>query len=254
MGWNQNGLRTPEEHLPSTTEVLSVPRELSMDFEIERVRGSWSPHIPEKKPRYWITWGTWNGSRHAVRRRAPGIEVEPVRLGQLGTLNAFIVLRPVHRVQRCLVHKGLRHALIKGSALSLKTFCGESPYLNRDDETRAFVPGTPDCKECLARADAKGQGWVFYYAYPFEDKRVDQKDNRKAKTLAKRKEKLPTAFDRLLLDDPLNPPPKPPKKRMIHPPQDLEEDFEGTHREEKLQARRQSAEHFKQAKKRVHHD
>jgi hypothetical protein len=55
LGWHGPTLRTPfAERLMSDTLVLPIGTKPEIPYEVERVPGSWSPHIPEKNPRYML--------------------------------------------------------------------------------------------------------------------------------------------------------------------------------------------------------
>jgi hypothetical protein len=238
-GWENNDLGLGET-LFSDKEVLRWPfsGDFPAEFEVERLKSRGSPHIPEKKPRYQVSVPSVYG-----RGRAEECE-GPLRLDQVPIGGRFLVLRIVARKQRCFDFKGVRHVILRVSH-SVATLCGRDEYISglRSQRDVYFPEGAhePTCRACL---NIGYEAWIPYIVLPYVHPRWQDKDRKKAKVKVKVHAKQPTAFERILQDDVLNPPPKPKPER---PPPPEDDEFVDT-REAKLASRRETAERFRQAK------
>jgi len=237
VGWEENDL---VETLFSDKEVLRWPfGEFPSEFEVERLK-SRSPHIPEKKPRYQVYVPSAYG-----RARSVECDDGPLRLDQIPIGGRFLVLRPVTRKQRCFEFKGVRHAILRVAHMgSVATLCGQDEYvsgLRAQRDVYFSENNEPTCRACL---NIGSEAWIPYIVLPYVHPRWQDKDRKKAKVKVKVHAKQPTAFERILQDDVLNPPPKPKPER---PPPPEDDEFVDT-RESKLASRRETAERFRQAK------
>jgi hypothetical protein len=196
--------------LHSNTWVLEAGREMvKAPFEVERVHGSWSPHIPEKRPKYRVSWGSGRPTRGEV------ITLEPVRLQVVAMGRDILVPLTANRPQTCLKYKGQLHGVYHNvHGRNPFTYCGENPYLAAGVHTRdLFTFGEPTCKACLTYKSV----WCLYTVFNYEHKDAVLKRERKEKTIEEKRLRLPTAYARIL-DDGLfeNPSYKPVKQRVDH--------------------------------------
>ena len=208
VGWNPiSGKHDHQLSLLSTTLVLDAGNDyVKPPFEIERVSGSWSPHIPEKKPRYRVTWEDY--------RRDTTFETDPMPLANVRVGRDILVVVPALRKQTCLNLNGSRHGIYYNrDARSPRTYCGESPHLPLgSDPTMDFTQmAEPTCKVCLAYKSV----WCLYTVFPYQHKNEVIKRIKKEKTEAEKRLRLPTAYARILDDDLFeNPTYKPVKVRV----------------------------------------
>lgn len=252
VGW---GFRTAEDSkgygfsLSSRTQVLAIQGTLTPPFEIARVPNSRSPHIPEKNPRYRITWG-WE------RRRPFSLEAEPKRLGTVPVGGEILLVLQTKRPQTCIAHKGALHGVYSMADMTAWTYCGETPDLmaTADRPHASFIDPwvkhvEPTCKECLAN-DAV---WCRYRVLPYEDRRDVDKRVKKQQTAEEKRLRLPTAYARVLDDDLFeNPTYKPRKERVVVPVDvDETEDYETTHRDLKREAALDRAQRLEESKARM---
>jgi hypothetical protein len=175
-------------------------------FEVERVPGSWSKHIPEKKPCYRVSMpndGDWS------------IDLEPSRLNQVSTNTEILVPLIARRPQTCFIHKGKTHGIyFNRDGYVPHTFCGlrESAYASDWNVVLArFVNDEiPTCTTCLEYRSV----WCVFSVFPYEGKSEAIKRVTKEKTVEAKRLQLPTAYARVLDDDFLeNPTYKPAHKR-----------------------------------------
>src|SRR5574338_42065 len=200
LGWRDGPtLRVPfVERLRTDTMVLPIVERPPNPYEIERIRGTWSRHIPEKAPRYRVSWG-----RHVE------YEVDACRLDAVPISRHILIERPVNRVQRCFENKGLWHGVLYSpEQFTVWTFCDEQVYISLSSEREMtrdrWSERVPTCPSCLAFETA----WACYRVFPHQGKKVPRKVENQEKAKERRRARLPTAFDKLLLDDPLDPPVK----------------------------------------------
>jgi hypothetical protein len=227
------------EKLPSDTPVL-MPRVRLREplIEVVRVPGSRSPHIPERKPRFSVEFD----------RRQPPMILCPMRLDQVPMYGQFIVQLPVARKQRCVrTRPDVLHATaINESGYSHWTVCLENPYISVGDQEKVVVESDyPTCPKCLAESKVWVVMVVGWYERPSKDRTAQRKQRMKERKYLQ----LPTVFDRLLLDDPLEPPPKVEPPKAILPEPDPFEAYETSPREEKLASNRDRAERWKTSKR-----
>lgn len=233
VGWEEGDL---VETLPSDSEIVGWPLgDFPSEIDVLRLKRAWSPHIPEKKPRYV---GQYDGRE---------VELEgPLRLDQMRIGGRILVRRPVHRLQRCFEFKGLRHVIFRVNFGSVATLCGLSEYITdlRARRIEFFPEGAtgvePTCRDCLLKGR---EVWIPYIVFPYVHPRAHEKDEHKVRAKVKAHAKQPTAFERILLDDVLDPPLKP-KAEPLPPPEDEFTDP----REMKLASQRASAERFRRSK------
>jgi hypothetical protein len=185
---------------------LSRPENVNVDapFEVERVPGSWSKHIPEKKARYRISTGHhWS------------IELEPTRLNQVSSNSEILVPLIARRPQTCFLHKGKTHGIyFNRDGCVPHTFCGLSEHVYASDwnlvRERFVDDEIPTCSTCLEYRSV----WCVFSVFPYEGKSEAIKRVTKEKTIEARRLQLPTAYARVLDDDFLeNPTYKPAHKR-----------------------------------------
>lgn len=198
VGWRETPtLRTPFiEKLRSDALVIpfaGVPGDHS--YEVERVHGAPSLHIPEKAPTYDVSWpgGQW------ARHRRVGFKTQVVRLAQIPIGGRFLVELDAHRAQQCFFYKGTTHGILYSKdPWNVWTYCDEEPYIPHDDrEASHWSIGVPTCPKCAAFKTA----WVLMRVYPYEHKEIAVKKTDKEALERKRRAKMPTAFDRILDDD-----------------------------------------------------
>lgn len=211
VGWTGNDLPGGRFSisLHSHTLVLQVPA-MEPGFEVERIPGSWSPHVPEKKARYRVSWST---------HRDNSITVEPVRLANAkGHVLVPLVAR---RPQTCLDLKGKLHGLYMVHNGNPYANCGEYLYMYRNARHDLFSPHVePTCEACLAYQSV----WNLFSIFPYEDKRVEEKRVAKIKAAEERHLRLPTAYARILDDDFLENPTYRVKKRVnVLDPSEIDE-------------------------------
>lgn len=235
VGWGSGIMPDPGKDpilsLSSHTLVLAVPHKaIEAPFEVARVPGSWSPHVPEKKPRYRITWGWSNLFNRELHR-----DVDTVRLGTVAVGWDILIPLKTKRPQICLNHKDQLHG-VYSMDISPWTICGENPYLSITERTTQIWTRhvEPTCKACLA-LDAV---WYRFTVWPYADKRVEIKAAKKERDEETKRLRLPTAYARILDDDLFeNPTYKPVGKK--HPALDHSEtvdetaDYEDTERDRK---------------------
>ena len=209
----------------SRTPVLHVEygRRLSQEFQVERIPGSRSPHVPEKKPRYRVSWG--QDTRFFER----GVdESELVRLSTLSPGGSVLVPLETRRSQVCIELNGRLHGIYSNVSDSPKLVCGTylwkhvSRSLSNGDLGQEYLPDTmPTCSECLQHKLV----WHLFTIHPHAPKRevikiLDKEKEKERKYLA-----LPTSYDRLLDDNFLEPKPPEPVVTKL-PAQEAENDDE----------------------------
>lgn len=247
VGWSY--LRTIaciSEELRSNTLVLLSPHPL-FGGTVERV-GSWSPHIPEKGAVYRVITH-YNGSNS---KRDP-VLLKPQRLDRAPVGSVVLVERPVNRVALCFKWEGVVHGIRESHDNGyVRTYCGFTPDIWCGDPRvqEGFISDfRPNCSTCLE----VGSAWHSLYVYPYEHKRNLLRQASKAKRKERAKARIKAAsltfFERLLLEDALNPPPKPIPARTEPPEPDIEDVLTVATREDKLRSRRESGKAFKNALK-----
>lgn len=201
LGWTLHGRLHGEPILLVNSRTLVIwvggHRQNQYTFEVERVPGSRSPHVPEKKPRYHVTWGD-NGTGYENRNRD---EVELVRLSTLNPRCEVLIPLETRRAQTCVENNGRLHGIFMNRNDSPKPYCGE--YLKHISRTistplgEGYVEGVmPTCPKCLQHKAV----WHLLTIHPHVPKRevirvIDKEKEKERKYLA-----LPTAYDRLLDD------------------------------------------------------
>lgn len=224
-----------DESLTSDTLVMAVPLPWERDIEVSRVSGSWSPHIPEKKPSFEISHRRCGPSRLYTRI------VQEVRLSQVPAGTKIIVEQPVAQRRRCLKWKDTVHAIVKEEYRAILTVCGLDVYTPcNGGYEEYFEKMPPTCQKCLD----VGRYWFPYTVLKYDDPRVLERQEHKVKAKARVRARLPTVFDRLLQTDLLNPPPKH-IERPSPPEPDPFEDLDFTMREAKLDSRRERARRYR---------
>lgn len=223
VGWLDPERRTKDEDkvlsLNSNTLVLHVGKDrLLPPFDVERIAGSWSPHVPEKKPKYKVSWD--QGSSWC----AQDILVEPRRLQNIPVGQDILVVLPTHHPQRCLRYQEELHGIYynrHGNAPY--TYCGLSPSHPNPDW---FVPrDQPTCKACLQYKSV----WCMFTIWPYDHKEAILRREKKEQTAEEKRLRLPTAYARILDDDLFeNPTYKPPRVRapLLVPEPEPEDEFE----------------------------
>ncbi len=227
VGWHaptNDGLGTITE-LHSQSGVLVLPysegvRFRGDDYNVKRIHGAWSRHIPEKKARY----------RVEVSDRT--FDVEPVRLGTVQVYQFFLVPLRTARTQVCLRRNEVLHGVAHNTgARNPYTFCGISEYLHQhlnvttnQFETHYdehFARGeTPTCKACLTHYAV----WCLFVVLPHTKKDVVVKRVAKEKSAEEKRLRLPTAYDRILDDELFERPTYKPVKPPASPPEPVELD------------------------------
>ncbi len=225
VGWDEG--RAPDHRffLNSNTLVIPVPWTHAGPFDVERIPGSWSPHIPEKKALYRVGIGD-EDERSRWRRRRQGVAIEssPERLQTLRIGTRFVVPLVTDRNQTCLDYKGALHGIYtNGGGLWPIMYCGESTHYSSRD-TIPYVSERPTCKACLKYKSV----WCCYTVFSYVPKVEIEKAIDEVKRVEARYLRLPTAYARILDDDFLeNPSYKPPKERpLLVDEADATEDYE----------------------------
>jgi hypothetical protein len=245
LGWEDNP--SPQRHwverLMSDTLVIPIHVKPDPPYEVERVSGSWSPHVPEKVPAYNV-WQQRGG------RPWRATKFEAVRLAQV-SVGAYVVVElDARRPQLCVMDAGHWHGvLFTEDSASAHTYCGRSPYiyrLNREEQQAAWAyDRVPDCPDCAKFKRA----WVCLKVYPYEHKREVVKKTDKEAAKAKQRAKMPTAYDRILVDD-IFETPKAYKPEVARPPTPEPEPFaelERQERDRKLESARERNQRLKTA-------
>lgn len=233
--------------MPANTYVLVIPRDVTCNFTVERINGSKSKHIPEKRPTYRLTWeeGHW---RYGLTE-----DLHPVLLRQVPWNCWIAVERPVTDRVWCSYHGDLDHLIVRINETGTHTLCGLTLERKAGPSVRRHRVAVANCPGCLQNAP-QGTFWTVFRVAPHADVKRDRLKAVRARQKAAAKEramlKRPTAYDVLLYEDPLNPPPKPKPPRPELPEPDPFEAFEQAPREAKLASRRQTALRFRASKRR----
>jgi len=190
---------------------------LDAPFEVERIPGSWSKHIPEKKPRYRVStydWRDWH------------IDLEPVRLHLVSSGREILVPLIARRPQTCFVHKDKLHGIyFNRDGTNPYTFCGLAEHINTATDwhlvrSRYVDDAIPTCPACLEYRAV----WCFFSVFEYESKREALKRVAKVKSVEEKRLQLPTAYARILDDDLFeNPSYKPASRRRAQAVLDYEE-------------------------------
>lgn len=216
VGWD--GQDDASESLWSNTMVIPIPHAPSQGYEVERVSGSRSPHIPEKAPHYLISnpFSWLNGYR------PPPWGIQARRLDQVPVRKPFLVELSVHRKQRCFNFKGIRHGVLYSEApYKAQTYCGQDLFTLREHQVDpVWVDDrVPDCPKCLAFKTA----WVCLIVLSYTPVQEIRSKEGRVKKVTDRRLRLPTVYDRILADDPFDK--KSYKTKPQHPIQAEEDPF-----------------------------
>jgi hypothetical protein len=233
-----------EFRLNSNTLVLPVKFDVQAPFDIERVPGSWSPHLPEKKPKYRVSWETSYGHEFTI---------EPVRLQACSTSGILVPIIAL-RSQTCLDWNGKRHGVYYFRGGTAYTYCGESPYIPLRDSALSgpkWVKNEePTCATCLTHKAV----WCRFDVFPYMHKRDETKKARKERTVEEKRLRLPTAYARILDDDLFeNPSYKRPKERAEILPEVDEHDpfYDDSERDRKRASAMESVRRVEESKARI---
>ena len=246
LGWAKGVIEAKHptiEWAMSDTLVIPVGKGISYPFEVERVHGSWAPHIPEKTPHYRVETETFLS-------RVRYDEYDATRLAQVSIGSHILIELPTGRsTQRCSLEKGVWHGIQCSDGWGyehLHTYCGESLSNTSLDKLREHRHRAPDCLRCLSAKTV----WVLFRVFPFKPKQVVTKLKNKEAHEQKRRARLPTAYDRILDDDFLeNPKYKPEKIRPIVSEPDPLAVYEVDPRERKLATARDHNQRIKAVKR-----
>jgi hypothetical protein len=229
----------------SDTLVLPILHAPKVLYEVERVSGSWSPHIPEKLPSYTINVGRGGW----FNPRGEALKLQVVRLAQARQHTYVLVELPARRSQWCVKDGGFWHGvLFSENPMSATTYCERNPYIGFEVEKQQESWGqhVPDCPTCKSFKTA----WVCLMVYPYEEKRKVVKKTDREAALKKRRAKMPTAYDRILSDDFLEKPTyKPEPVQQPLPELDPFAQYEKDERLRKLEAARERSLRFKSARR-----
>ncbi len=235
--------------MPANTYVLVLPREsLNDDFTIERINGSKSKHIEERRPTYRVTWeNTWRS------RPQDPCDLHPVLLRQVPWNCWIVVERKVTTRMWCSYYQDLDHLIVKINETGTYTLCGLTIERKEGTNVRRHRQAVANCPSCLQNAP-QGTFWTVFRVAPHADAKRDRLKaaRRRQSEAAKERARLrrPTAYQVLLYEDPLNPPSKPVPPRAALPEPDPFEAFEEAPREAKLASRRETALRFRATKRR----
>jgi hypothetical protein len=203
----------------SRTLVLAVPPCRShgiSEFEITRISGSPSPHVPEKKPRYRVEWG---GHYQSID------ELELVRLSTLSPGEEVFIPLETRRSQTCIENNGRLHGIFVNRDDNPRPYCGE--YLKHvsrtiSDPSSGYVKDVmPTCSKCIEHKVV----WHLFRLHPFAPKREVIRIIDKVKAEERRRASYPTAYDRILDDSFLDDKPPEPvvTKRLAEEAEDDDE-------------------------------
>jgi len=242
VGWN-GVWTTPVASLHSNTLVLPVPTIPDEPFVVERIRGSWSPHVPEKHALYRVAWGN---------RAQDKVEAAAVRLATLPIGRTFLVPLHTDRQQTCLNHKGQLHGIFMNQGHHPWTNCGEDRYFSSAALAGPHLErAVPTCSACLTHKAV----WNLLRVFSYEDKRAGDRQSRKERAAEERRLRLPTVYARILDDDLFdNPTYKPIKPRIKVDPEtipDPDDEFADSERDRKRASAIERSRRFEASKARV---
>jgi hypothetical protein len=160
---------------------------IQLPFEIERVHGARSLHVPEKHAHYKVTWENWH--------RDVTTDAETVRLSTVQPGREVLLPLQTRRSQTCVQHKGLLHGVYASRQSNAPhTYCGIDVYPREEP----YVPLVhPTCPECIRHKLV----WHLLTVHPYVAKAEVVKQVDKEKAAERRRLRLPTAYARILDDN-----------------------------------------------------
>lgn len=184
--------------LSSMTIVIPTQVRLSV-VEVERVPGSWSPHIPERAPMFRLWCDAMFGTRHHY-------DIQGVRLVSIPFGETVLVRLRKNRRQTVLLHAGKAHVSRQLTRSSGWTGCDR--HVNIETYPEHLVrDGVPTCPVCLGD---EPEEWVSVVVLPYVHPSDKHKEDVKARKAARKKQSRPSFYVRLKTTQPLKRLPKPP--------------------------------------------